>query len=188
VDGAEETCDLGPADCGTCIHCQTHEPTQATGKLTVEDASALNDGDVLILSDGTHMPVTFLFTTDSSCNNGSCSASSTPSPYCCIKLNFHRTNQSIADSIRATIGEAHTAHLLDIEAIHGDTSTVTLHQTSPGGFGNQSIHTNRHAAISLEGLSGGIGFTCPLNSPCHNEQDCAPGLSCNFNEGKCVQE
>jgi cysteine-rich repeat protein len=175
ITNGSETCDDGNADaCGTCnVTCSRSQLAPATGLITIEDVSEINDGfDTIILDDGIHPAVIFEFD-----RNGTYSPNNIPIPYA-----TSNTCSEVATSLANAINSVGTT--LAITAVVPTFSrNVNLTHDLLGTRGNRSISTTAvttgpSASLTVSGMSGGGGHDCPSGTGCVRNEDCDPNLVC----------
>jgi cysteine-rich repeat protein len=183
-----EECDFGQA-CGTCsTQCKFIAPNQATGSITVTNPGKIHEGDVVVLSDGSNLPVTFRFsatcgspwTYSYTCDDGD------NQPACCISLkksaDVYDGAPQLASKLRDAVNMMFWPPLaaLNVSAIIEDSSDTVVQLThgSPVAWGNQYIKTTTTSGLAVEGMSGGVGHDCPDNSQCMSDDDCATNSEC----------
>jgi cysteine-rich repeat protein len=165
-----EDCDDGNADsCGSCdAYCENKtSQTKAIGYITATLGSNIEDGDLIIINDGVHVPVFFEF------DKGTGTATWTRP----INIQNSQDANAVAASIRSAI-KAIPDETLSI-ITKGSGNPIELEHLLSGGVGNQSIlETVNHAGFSVKGMTGGKPYGCSETVGCAKDSDCAPGFTC----------
>ena len=173
-----ETCDDGnSASCGTCsASCGVAQVrAAASGSIAAVSRTALLDGQYFVLSDGLHPAVTFEFDSNGTFFSG-------PDR---VRIDISTPTDGglgdaseVATSIIAAV--ASVGAMLGITASPGATQgTVSLLNTTIGGFGNQVIVSTVTApGFNVSGMSGGSGSDCAPGVGCLSTDDCRPALTC----------
>jgi len=189
--GSLETCDDGNASaCGTCnASCSLVQNEHATGWLTAVATADLKDTggehDTFTLNDGANggnTPLTFEFDTkvdgvsDSShylidANCGDPLPDGGPGLADCPL-------ETVAQRMAILINSLVLAQNFKISAFV-DGGTVHLYNLQPGVIGNRAITESVHdSAFTKDGMSGGTGGDCTVDTGCITDADCRPPLTC----------
>lgn len=163
IQNGSEACDDGNTSvCGSCsATCSQVQLAKASGAIIVVSSTAIRDGDTIIISDGLHSPETFEFDR----NNDGTQGQAIP---------WQNTSSLLSLEIKIAINNSG----LNIIA-QSSGNTVTLSNSQFGEFGNQPVTTTAPSSgLTVSGMSGGAGATCPSGTGCTRNEDCGPGLVC----------
>ncbi|WP_224248332.1 DUF4215 domain-containing protein [Hyalangium gracile] len=178
-----EDCDFGQA-CGTCTsQCTRAAPAPARGKITVKAPHLIAEGTSFIFSDGWAPPITFMFHAD--CTVEKRCYGNENRRYCCIMMPWSRESETLASAIRDAVNAAFNKKDWLAVSAQAQSGSVILTHYHPGVAGNQRINTTDPLALSVEDLSGGVGFSCEEGSRCDRKEDCKSHLTCGTNR-RCV--
>jgi cysteine-rich repeat protein len=158
---ANEACDDKNADvCGRCDDkCNAITSAAATGYIVMVSAAEITDGETITINDGVGNTVIFEFDKNMMATNTA------------VPLNTNDTATQVASELRSKID----ASALAIDASSTGALVTLLHDRKTS-LGNKAIastvNDNDH---SFQGMSGGAGGNCAMNTGCTHNDDCASG-------------
>jgi cysteine-rich repeat protein len=168
---SHEACDDGNNQtCGTCSEgCQQpQEIKPAIGVIFATKSANIQDGEKITINDGKKI-LTFEFSQDNSC--------STPENIC-IKFPINLEAPQVAFAIADAINNAND-FMIQATRSSSTPNKIKLQNQNTGSIGNIEIEKLvANDAFSVDGMEGGSGEACPLNTPCKFDNDCQFGLHC----------
>jgi hypothetical protein len=136
----------------------------------VSGGNPLDDNDTLTLNDGFGVTKTFEFDT---------AADGVAMGHVDIDIAMTDTATQVRNKLKSAINMSG----IGITATDAGDSGIKLTNDRASSLGNVAIDPSTVTEFYILGMTGGTAGDCPMTTPCTNDDDCRPGLSCSGASG-----